>query len=234
MAGMSSLALPLLLLSAAAGTPADPADPPGVTVYRCTDARGKVELRDTPCGKAQHQQQRQMVRPKDAPPAPARPAPAASPAPVAAPPPQVIVINTPRPMYECVTPDGTRYTSETAEGNPRWMPLWAQGYPVLAEGPVGYSGGGSVRYRDRHSDIRYDSGGGVRYGVVPTIAAYGAGTWVRDACQALPQQEMCARLRDRRGKIGREFFNAQPSERERLGAEERSLDARLSSDCGGR
>ncbi|HEX2082276.1 MAG TPA: DUF4124 domain-containing protein, partial [Xanthomonadaceae bacterium] len=205
----------------------------GVTLYRCTDARGKVALRDSPCPQGQKQTTRELVRIVDPPPArrlePVRVTTPASPPPQ---PPTTIVINTPRPMYECVTPDGQRYSSESPEGNPRWVPLWTLDYPVLAERRVVAPGGGSLRYRDGHVDAHWRSGTSHRR-VVPTIAAYGAGTWIRDACRALPQQETCARLRDRRDEVRRAFFNGQPSERERLSLEERGINARLASDCGG-
>ena len=167
-------------------------------------------------------------------PRPATPVPAARPAPApgAEPSTRVVVINAPRPLYECVTPDGQRYTSETPEGNPRWVPLWTLDYPVLAETQMVTPGVGRLRYSDGRVEGRYRSGG-VQRVVTPTIAAYGAGTWIRDACQALPQQEVCARLVDRRAELRRRFFNAQPSERERLDREERGINARLQSDCGG-
>lgn len=202
----------------------------GVTIYRCTDARGRLTLQDAPCAKGSKQDARTMLRPKDAPrrvtvtPRRARPADAR-------PVPQVVVVNTPRPLYECTTPDGATYTSESPEGNPRFVPLWTLGYPVVYEGPVATPGGASIRYSDGSVDARVDSGG-VAYGRVPTLAGYGAGTWVRDACSALPQQEVCARLVDRRDEIRRRFFNAMPSERERLDREERGINARLGSDCG--
>ena len=96
-----------------------------VRIYRCTDAAGKQALRDTPCPKGQTQQTRDMLRPKDAPPraTPPLPPPVAQPAP----PPVVVYRSPPQPLYECVTPDGDRYTSETGEGNPRWVPLWTLG-----------------------------------------------------------------------------------------------------------
>lgn len=206
----------------------------GVTIYRCTDARGKVALRDSPCPAGQKQTTRELAKIVD-PPAPRRlePVRVAAPAPAAPPPPpQVIVVDAPRPMYECVTPDGERYTSDSPEGNPRWVPLWTLDYPVLAERHVYTPGRGAIRYRDGHVDARWRSGG-VERRVVPTIAGYGAGTWIRDACHALPQQETCARLRERRDEIRRAFFNGQPSERARLSEEERGINARLASDCGG-
>ena len=206
-----------------------------VTIYRCTDARGKVELRDSPCPDGRRQTSREMVRPVDAP-RPVRPEPAVAPAPQppAAPSaPQVVVIQPPRPMYECTTPDGKTYTSESPEGNPRWVPLWTLDYPVLAERHVYRPGGASIRYHDGRIDGRLQSGG-VRREVVPTLAGYGAGTWIRDACSALPQAEVCERLRDRRDEVRRLAFNGQPSERARLDVEERGINARLSTDCGGR
>src|SRR5690606_8908296 len=110
-------------------------------------------------------------------------------------PPRVVIVRekrAPAPMYECTTPDNDTYTSDSPEGNPRWVPMWTLGWAVPA------------------------------------------GTWVRDACRRMPQAETCARLRDRRDEIERRFFNAMPSERARIEAEERGIDARLAEDCGGR
>ncbi len=202
-----------------------------VTVYRCVDARGKLALRDRPCPDGQKQTTREMQRIVD-PPRPARTTPAPIAAPAAPPPaPQYIVLNTPRPLYACTTPDGSTYTSETPEGNPRWVPLWTLDYPVLAQGEVYRPGGARVRYGDGRVDVRARTGS-IERRIVPTLAGYGAGTWVRDTCAALPQQETCDRLRDRRDEVRRRAFNAQPSERARLDLEERGINARLSADCG--
>ncbi|TXH74489.1 MAG: DUF4124 domain-containing protein [Lysobacteraceae bacterium] len=221
------LRLPCLLLTFIAATPvALAADE--VTIYRCTDVQGRLTLSDSPCAKGQRQETRHMIRPKDAPIRHA--APVTTPAPVAVPPPQAVVINTPRPLYECFTPDSTRYFSETPEGNPRWAPLWTVGAPVLAEVPVYEPGGLNIRVDDGRVSGRYQS---PTYGkvIVPTAAGYGAGAWVRDVCHPLPQAEVCARLGDRRDELRRRFFNAQPSERAVLNREERSINARLASDC---
>jgi hypothetical protein len=108
---------------------------PQVTVYRCLAADGAVTLRDTPCAKGEHQETREMLRPTDAPrppsPAPAVGAPAAPAAPA---PPRVVIVRQapPTPMYECTTPDNTTYTSDSPEGNPRWVPMWTLGWPVPA------------------------------------------------------------------------------------------------------
>ena len=230
MAGPSALAASLaccLLLQPQASRAADE-----VVIYRCTDARGQLTLRDSPCPKGQAQETRSMLRPKDAPPArpatlPAR-ATEAPPAPATE---RVVVLQSPRPLYECVTPDGERYTSDTPEGNPRWVPLWTLGVPV-APYPYPYPGTvGSTSLAITHGNVQITSG---RTVVTPPVygpAAYGAGTWVRDQCHALPQAEVCARLRDRRDEVNRRFFNAQPSERDRLRVEERGIDARLAQDC---
>lgn len=103
-----------------------------VTVYRCVAANGGVALRDTPCRNGERQETRSMVRPEDAPAPPPAPTAAAAPAPV--PPPRVVIVRepAPAPMYECTTPDNSTYTSDSPEGNPRWVPMWTLGWPVPA------------------------------------------------------------------------------------------------------
>jgi hypothetical protein len=106
-----------------------------VIVYRCTADDGSVTLRDTPCAKGLRQETRTMVRPADAPPAPATAANATTTTtPIAEPTPRVVVVRepAPAPMYECTTPDNTTYTSDSSEGNPRWVPMWTLGWPVPA------------------------------------------------------------------------------------------------------
>lgn len=193
----AALAAAIACAALASPRPAAAQDAPAtadsqVTVYRCIAADGSVTLRDTPCAKGVRQETRSMVRPAT-PPAPP-PAAAAPAAPAPAPPPRVVIVRepAPTPMYECTTPDNTTYTSDSPEGNLRWVPMWTLGWPAPA------------------------------------------GTWVRDECRKMPQAETCARLRDRRDAIERRFFNAMPSERERLDVEERGIDARLAADCGGR
>jgi hypothetical protein len=224
----------LVLISAFAVTTARAADE--VTIYRCTDAAGRLTLRDTPCGKDQKQQTRNMLRPKDAPAVRVSPLPRARddytpPSPAA----RVVVINAPRPLYECVTPDGESYTSDSGEGHPRWVPLWTLDYPAAAFPSSGMASSaglsithGSVRIDGRQTVLYPPVYGPPAYGA----AAYGAGTWVRDACHALPQDEVCARMVDRRDEIRRRFFNAMPSERDVLRVEERGINARLGNDCG--
>lgn len=104
-----------------------------VTVYRCITADGNVTLRDTPCTKGARQETRSMVRPADAPPPPAPPTTPGDAAP--APPPRIVIVRekpAPAPMYTCTTPDNTTYTSDSPEGNPRWVPMWTLGWPVPA------------------------------------------------------------------------------------------------------
>ena len=40
---------------------------------------------------------------------------------------RVVTVQPPQPMYECVTGEGERYTSDSNEGNPRWVPIWGFG-----------------------------------------------------------------------------------------------------------
>lgn len=230
------LLLACLLVSALlAATMVARAAQDSVTVYRCVDARGHVTLRDSPCSKGQHQETRSMLRPKDAPYRPPAPQPAMSRNEAPAPAREVVVMHAPRPLYECVTPDGALYTSETPEGNPRWVPLWTLDVPYYGPGPYGYTG--SVDRTGLSINTPH-----VRFNTTSThvhrrdtlAAAWAtAGTWIRDTCHPLPPAEVCARLRDRRDEIDRRFFNAQPTERDQLRTEERGVVARLDEDCGG-
>ncbi|MEI2453403.1 MULTISPECIES: DUF4124 domain-containing protein [Lysobacter] len=218
----SLTALALCCLAASAGAAE-------VVIYRCTDAQGRLTLRDTPCAAGQRQQTQTMLRPVDPPPrpTPATDAPAApAPTPAAAPRPRVVVVQPPRPMYECVTPDGERYTSDTSEGNPRWLPLWSLGYPAyLPRNPLGDRvGAPPPRLGDPDARLPRDGRG---YGVL-----YGGNTLVRDECHALPQQEVCARLRDRRYQLDRRYNSALQSERAQIVEQQRGIDARLNTDCG--
>ena len=209
-----------------------------VRIYRCTDAAGKQTLRDTPCPKGQQQQTRDMLRPKDAPAkSPASPAPM----PVAVPETtRTVYLAPPRPMYECVTGEGKRYTSDNGDGNPRWQPYWTLGYPVYGGRPRGDAGRGGFRPAPSMAASigRPQSQAPVQSPPVPShrpmpwpVAA--GGGWVRDDCAMLPPREACARLRDRRSEIRTRFFNAMPSERDVLRVEERTINARLDNDCGG-
>ncbi len=232
---LGCLALAYLTLPTAVAVADTPAGK--VTIYRCTDAKGHLALRDTPCRKGETQETRSMVRPKDGtPPAPVA-TPTRRPAQPAPPPPtRVIVVNAPQPLYQCITPDGDSYTSDSPEGRPRWVPLWTLGYPGYRQ--HGWSSGGtstssSIDIDNGSVRIHADSGTSAD-GYVPPGYGYGAaGTWIRDTCHALPQQEVCSRLVDQRDEIRRRFFNAQQTERDRLRVEERGINARLDNDCGG-
>ncbi len=224
---LPALLLALLILPPVTAAAADPPAADNVRIYRCVAANGAVTLQDAPCRGDTRQQVRDMLRPKD-PPRVATPAPV--PVPAAAPVRErevrVVTVQPPQPMYECVTPEGERYTSETNEGNPRWVSTWAYGYPpVHGPGPrpprppghgPGPGGGGP-------------GGGHWRPGVVVP----GGAVLVRDACNALPQQEVCARLSDRRWELIRRYNSALQSERQALQREQRGIEARLNQDCGG-
>lgn len=197
---------------------ADPPPSSNVRIYRCVGANGAVSLQDAPCKGDHRQQVLDMIRPKDAP-LPATPPPApATPAPVIQREVRVVTVQPPQPMYECVSPEGDRYTSDTNEGNPRWVPTWGFGYVSSHHGhgprPPRPPGGGSVPWR-------------------PGVAVPTGSVLVRDACHALPPQEVCARLKDRRWELIRRYNSALQSERQTLVREQRGIEARLNQDCGG-
>lgn len=195
-----------------------------ITIYRCVGPGGELALRDSPCVKGETQQVRAMARPKDPAPGTA-PIAAPSPAPVIAPQREVQVIyrTPPRPMYECVTADGENYTSDNGEGNPRSVPLWTLGYPMWSH----RNGGHRPRPPDNSSG-NTGAGRPPRPGVILPVGT----AWIRDECHALPQEEVCDRLSDRRYEIIRRYNSAMQGERRQLELEQRGIDARLSNDCG--
>ena len=235
---MRALILPSLLLLALVGSSWARADQ--LTIYRCTDAKGKLTLRDSPCLRGEKQQTQEMLRPRDAKPMPQRaPEPAVTR--------QVETVRyvmqpAPRPLYACITPDGQRYLSETAEGQQRWTPGWAVDpypYPPVTIGRY-Y---GDLQWRGRHGSVRV--GGERQYiagapvigpplrpitPVMPVIAA--GGYWERDACSALSSAETCEVLSDRRYEISVRYSQAMPSERKLLDSESATLDSRLRQECG--
>ena len=234
------LLLALLLFAAPAAWARGSAE---IRIYRCTDAAGKQTLRDTPCPKGQQQQVREMLRPKDAPArAVSPPRPAAAPGNREQEPTRFVVLAPPQAMYECTDPDGKRYTSDTGEGNQRWLPYLMPDYSIYDTYPRGNASRGSFRPpssgnasvgRPQQSPVIPRLMHSRQHGYVPGPIV-GGGEWIRDACAMLPPTETCARLRQRRSEIRSRFFNAMPSERDVLRLEERSINARLDNDCGAR
>ena len=243
-----ALCLPLALL-AGAGHAAPQADE--VTIYRCTGDDGRLTLRDSPCKRGERQQTIEMQRPKDPPPRP-KPPRVSSPQPTLEPPQvvtRVVVVDRPAPVYECTTADGETYISDSIAGNPRWVPLWTLGYParlpyVVRRPPIDVPArpASSADYLD--NELVFDGIGRPSPAppadpqrapeLPPAVGlAYSPGTWIRDACQQLPPAEVCQRLRDRHWELGRRYNSALQSERERIDAAQRGIDARLQSECAG-
>ncbi|HYG07752.1 MAG TPA: DUF4124 domain-containing protein [Stenotrophomonas sp.] len=224
-----------LLVIAGTSAPVRAAD---VRVYRCVGSNGAVSLQDAPCAQGRQQQVIDMQRPQDPPP---RQASTSTPPPAPAAPSQlaprevrVIHMPAPQPMYECITEDGERYTSDTDDGNPRWVPAW--GYAYTGVGPRPRPPGPRPPGPPRPGPDAGSPGHG--HGPRPprpggaVIVPYGS-VQIRDECHALPQQEVCSRLADRRWELIRRYNSALQSEREQLNREQRGIDARLEQDCGG-
>ncbi len=214
-----------------------------VLIYRCVAGDGSLTLRDSPCDDGERQDTRSMLRPQDPPPSP-EPAPSPPQAPAAAPQREVQVVYRapPRPMYECRTSDGDTYVSDEGEGNPRWVPLWTLGYPTWTgyrsgprPPPTAGPGQPGVLRPGGQGGPGGPTGprpGGPHPGSHGPRVAYAGGTWVRDQCHPLPQQEICSRLTDRRWEIFRRYNSASQSERRELDLEKRGIDARMANDCG--
>jgi hypothetical protein len=215
------------------------AGPAGVTIYRCADSRGQlVALRDSPCRPGEQQETVTMQRPRDPPPRTASTAaPVAPVAPLAAASPQeirIVTVQPPQPMFECTSPDGQIYASDSGEGTQRWVPLWALGVPAWHPRP-------GPPPRPPVAPPRPESGPGVtlpwppRPGPRPPggVVVPAGGTWVRDPCVRIPQEEVCRRLSDRRFEILRIYHAAMPSGRAELDREQRVIDARMANDCRG-
>ena len=213
----------LLLLLLLLATPAAGEE---LTVYRCTDASGQVALRDTPCPKGVREQARDMQRPVDPPRAPvvvrSGPSPM-PPAPVTGM--RVVYVQAPRPLYQCITPEGDRYTSDDAGGNPRWVPLWTLGYPAYwPRNPLGDRVGAPPP--------RPPSDGPGAPDLPPAVGvAYTPGAWVRDRCVRLPETQACDVLRERKRELRDEWFDAMPTRRAQVAEEERVLAERLARTC---
>ena len=251
----------LPLLAAIAGSAV--AQDNDITIYRCTDAGGHLTVQDSPCAGDQTQQVRRMLQPTDPPPRAEPVAPAAlPPTPEPAPAPAVVARHAPRAMYECERDDGSRYTSDDGEGNPRWISAGWSYYdgPVLRGSGTVYGRGRTAGSSATVAASANDAGTGGNNQPRPSFrtdqpapppppppSGHGGGhghhrgdgfgrsggMWVRDACHVLPQAETCDRLRDRREEIRKRAFNAQANERATLHVEERGINARLAEDCGG-
>jgi hypothetical protein len=136
-------------------------------------------------------------------------------------------------MYECTAPDGTTYLSETDQVADRWVPLWTLGYPVgPGPRPPPRPSLPPVRPASPVTGGASSSHGGGSRPPLPGVVVP-AGTWVRDSCVRLSQDEVCSRLSDRRYEILRIYHAAMPSERQELDREQREIDAHMTDHCPG-
>ncbi|MEG2802970.1 DUF4124 domain-containing protein [Stenotrophomonas sp.] len=263
-----ALSLSVLLVASAPLGAQDAKDSKdNVRIYRCVGSTGAVSLQDAPCREGR-QEVRDMQRPRDRPQRVVRSDADPTTPPAAAPPREVrhVYVQPPQPLFECVRDDGSRYTSDNGEGNPRWVPVWTSVYVPYGRGhrPPG-GGGGGYRPSPPLPPIApmggtltssggglTVSGGGAHGGASLSIGS-GSTQWegsrqaypgtytdtvvptgnvlVRDQCSLLPQEDVCARLQDRRWTLVRQYNSALQGERETLDREQRSIDARLQRDC---
>ncbi len=237
---MRALILPsILLLSLVCGGWARAEQ---LTIYRCTDAKGKQTLRDSPCKRGEKQQTQEMLRPRDAKPVTSRTIRTPRPREVETV--RYVMQSTARPLYACITPDGQRYLSETGEGQPRWTPGWAvDAYPYPYPPATIGRYHGDLRWSGRHGSVRiggerqYIAGAPVIgrpvHPITPVVPVMAAGSyWVRDACSALSPSETCDVLSDRRHEIRVRYSQAMPNERRLLDSESATLDNRMRQECG--
>lgn len=177
----------LFLLLLCGSAPLAAQDTGSVRVYRCVGSNGAVSLQDAPCRDGR-QEVREMQRPRDPAPRvvrsdrdPATPPPAVPEREV-----RYVQVQPPQPMYECIRDDGSRYTSETSEGNPRWVPVWTSAwFPGRRPGgihpgpgprplpPIAPMGSGSVTSSGGALTV---SGGGSRVGGSLTVGS-GSTRW---------------------------------------------------------
>jgi len=91
--------------------------------------------------------------------------------------------------------------------------------------------GGSISIGGGSS--HWQGGGYPHPGLGNSVVVPAGNVLVRDECHALPAQEVCSRLKDRRWDLIRRYNSALQSERDALTREQRGIDARLDQDCGG-
>ena len=217
-----------------------------VTIYRCTDAKGKLTLRDSPCLRGEKQQTQEMIRPRDGKP-PASPAPGPY-APRTVETIRYVVRPPTATLHACLSPDGRRYFSESPQGEaPRWMPVWSPAWPAPDRSGI-ISPGGRFEYRGRA--VGAEIGGQRRpvgrisdpSAMRPTSLPSGSrphapfvavgGYWAYDACTPLAPEEACAEWSDRRLAISRRYYQAMPSERQAMDRESELLSRRIADTCG--
>lgn len=235
---MHARLLPSLILLSLIGSATARAEQ--IKIYRCTDAKGKQTLRDSPCQRGEKQQTQEMIRPVDAKPVTARTTnvPARREVETV----RYVIQPVARPLYACTTADGQRYLSESAEGEARWTPGWIAApythpYPYPPVTIATHQG--DLRWRGRHGSVGVSGGRQYIAGapvigspVYPVPVVAGGGYWARDACSALSTAETCGVLSDRRHEIRVRYSQAMPSERRLLDSESATLDTRLRQECG--
>jgi hypothetical protein len=196
-----------------------------VTVYRCVAPAGAIAFQDHPCPKDSLQQVRQMMRPRHAPP---RPEPIAVSQPVQRPP-QPRAPRDPQPLYQCTTPNGDSYVSQSGTPQGSYAPLWTMGYGDYSASGRPAGNGARGRSQRTNGPRQFRGGATGQAGLDP----YGPVTYVQDTCVRMQQRDVCQSLRDRDSALGTQIFNAQPDDREVYEREQKSVENQLQNDCSG-
>ncbi len=190
------------------------------TLYKCTDARGHVSYRDTPCPPAARQEiLRRFPDPGSVPAAPSVPAATVPPAPAPDPAPPPRVARTPPPrLYRCTrATDGETYLSRTGRTRPYLVPS------------------GMLDWQRPLAEV-YGSRQGAGVGMSapelmpdPTPRMIGGGYYVRvrDICRRLPPRAACAALREQYEANEEDIDRAFKSERGPLLERREQLRARM-------
>jgi len=157
--------------------------------YKCVGPRGAISFQDHPCRSGDKQD---AIKLPDSDPSATAPAPDAvipdTPAPDTNPPVQTPPPIPPPAFYLCTRQDGSRYTSDTGQGNSTAAPLGVRGVPDRSLADA-YSGPNSIGV----------SAPGLRK--IPHVPASkaplaGAYEWVDDECHFAAPREACKYLQD--------------------------------------
>ncbi|HET6546684.1 MAG TPA: DUF4124 domain-containing protein [Rhodanobacteraceae bacterium] len=193
------------------------------SVFKCTDAQGRVAFQDRPCRTGQTQQRMHLP----AVPAPAAAAsarepttPAPTPAPATAALPAPLPARIPPPdFYLCTRYDGSRYASDSGTPGRVAVPLGVLGIPGRSLAQA-YGGRDSIGVSAPELGMQ----GHVPAARVPFGGGY---TWIADECHHADPAEACTWLRHQLDDTETRLRHAFSDEEAGLEQKDRTLRERL-------